>query len=622
MDAIDFAILDQADVLRPDPSIWQANLAAAALEQPEYANRLKDAALPAHWRPASGLDGFPTYRIEPQNAPPAWLSGAAAPLTRAENLLRLKDHAEKNPALPSIATGAFLKLLLERLTRRQAVYVFERNPTLVAAVLRNIDFSEDIRIGRCILLPPNDEAAYLASLLERHAGLEPPGTLVAAPHIDEQEIERISRICEPIARDVSETRNRRLAELSELGWPVADNGKGRPAIAILALSADPLTYRRADELTTAAESLGWRTCRRTASGPRDIHMLPHCEALAEFAPDLTICIAHAPGSITAPPERPVCQWHPYARGASADPSTDKTIHLAASPAVEQALLQAGVPDRRIVKFYWALPDTLDQATSPGVSNAENWENSKAVVLFGDLPDTADSACGIEQPTHKQLWAQLHITAKQAWDKPDILRGGVLLHKAEQACGVKLGDIGLRERMVRIIEHVLIHAAVLQTIVQELQQRSYEVWAIGRGWNRGTSVRVNKLSDAFDQLSSAGADVRDNAPAMLAAVFAGTPDPLRPELFFAAARGWPILLHNPAAKPMTDRLGAVLHPEQHYQPFAGMPDLLAELDSIQKAPERARRRCAHALEHARSEHTYRNRLLALAKSLDFEWTTIT
>ena len=149
--------LAQLDAYRPatlDPPVFSANLAALAADQPQLADELRQVVLPETWRPALALDDFPTYRLEPPGQPPAWLGGSAVPLTRARARLAKLEFAGKNPALPACGAGAEAHYLLERLPSHLAMYIFEAEIAVLAAVLRVQDWSAAITHGRCALVPP------------------------------------------------------------------------------------------------------------------------------------------------------------------------------------------------------------------------------------------------------------------------------------------------------------------------------------------------------------------------------------------------------------------------------------------------------------------------------------
>jgi hypothetical protein len=616
MDAIDLAVFDDPPAYSLDPSVWRANLDALRALQPDFARAVAGTAPPSHWRPVTGLDDFATYRVEQAGAPPEWLAGTAAPATRAAALLASQPPSHSNQALPTIAAGAELSLLLQRLPRQQAVFVFEPDLAHLAAVLRTVDVAEAVAAGRCVLVPPSRERDFLEQLLERYPGLLPP-TTIAAPLLDDLErLGQLRKTCETVARHTNESRARRLATLAQRWGAQPSTPGAHPRLAILALGPDASSHQLATRLAAAADQLGWAACSRAASSPRNVHPLAHCEALADFDAQLFVCVGHPPGALPLPPGKPVCQWHLHTRDVPPSLPHDATLHLAATPRVVDTLRTAGVPAERVIDFHWATPaGPADRASR----NAAAWATrapDTAVVLVGDLPDASAAACGIGQPTHRKLWSQLHETARQAWETHEITQPATLLRNAERTCRINLGERSLSERMVRIIAHVLIPAVVLETILRALRREACEVLAVGRGWQRCSEKPPAILAESLDQLPSRAADLP-----VMAAVFGGLLDPLTPALLHAAALGWPLLIHNPCPTPLTAQLGGILHPRQHYEPFAGQRDLRDRLEALRRDPGSLARRCERVHAHLNAQHTYGHRLTALARQLALDWPGI-
>jgi hypothetical protein len=610
MDAIDLAALDQLQPVNLDPLLWSANLSALRAQQPELAHQLECLTLPSHWRPAVALDGFPTYRIESPSAAPQWLAGTAAPRTRAGALFRHDQIADRNPALPTIAAGAELQLLLDRLSAQQAVFVFEESVLQLAAVLRIVDLTSALAEGRCILIPPEREQAFLEEHLDRYPGLLPPGMILTPACVSTERLARVRSICETVARRISDARGQRLlAVTARTSAQTPNRGDGRdarpdhaPRIAVLAVGPNPRSHQLSGELTAAADGLCWPTCCCAARGPRNVHVLPHCEKLADFAADLSICIDHPPERLPIPAGRISCQWHLDTKNVPESLPDDNTIHLAATPRVTKALRAAGVPQSRLADFHWAFPSVeLEERAAP--------RSPRTVVIVADLPDASAAACRITQPTHRQLWAQLHQTAGKAWETAAITQPAGLLSSAERASGVTLGESSLRARMVRIIEFVLIPAVVLERISRLLLKASFGVATVGTGWHRCSSEALRPLAENLD-----GGPARVARAAVAAAVFGGSADPLSPALFQAAALGWPLLIHSPGGASLSPQLGGILHPQQHYDPFAGARDLRTLLDAVQADPERIARRCSRVRAHLREHHGYAQRLTALVRRL--------
>ena len=616
MEALNLAAFDQAVPLDLDPTIWESNLAALEVEQPDFAARLRETPIPPHWRPVRGLDDWPTWRIEPEGLPAAWLTATAAPRARAEALVRLDLQQNKNPALPTIAAGAELAYLLEKLTHQQAIYVFERNLPQLAAVLHVANLADAIRQGRFIPIPPSEEEAFLYALLERQPGLLPPGSLIALPGVEDPRIEEIRVLCERISTRVNADRNQRLSRLTIRDVTPLFSLKDPPGLAVLAFGVDPATYRLAESLVGSSTELGWRGSCHTAIDPRQMHREPHIRILSDFGPNLALAIGHSPDVVPLPAQCVQLQWHLHRRDATKLNTSDKIHHLTASPAIDDDLTRSNVPRERVHRLYWALPGSYTNRQSPSVSLI-NPDQPGAILVWGDYLDPDPRTSGIEQPTHKQLWQQLLVTASECWDTSDILNPSAIIFRAERACGVELREPSLRERMLRIIEHVLIPAVLQQKIIRGLAELGFDVCVVGKGWQRCSTLEINSIVDDPNQLSaqSSGADkLPGKQVPHPAAIFCNPLDPFQQGLFYAVGLRVPILLFNPGPKSIAEKLGGILNPDAHYQPFGNLRDLRAILDRIQTHPSRALDRAERVFEYAAGAHTYAHRLTALLDEL--------
>ncbi len=596
MDAISLAELERAQPLEPDGTILEANLAALAqVAPPELAERLRATRLPDHWRPVRALDGAPTWRIEPPGNPAEWLDHTAAPRSRAGGLLRLADLSAANPALPSAGSGALVALLLERLAAHRAVYVFEDDLVRLRAVLSIYDLAGDLCGSRCIIVAGPDEPDTLRALLERHPGLLPPGSILPMPHVERRRVLAVQRTCETVAREVAGRRQQRLSELA--GRLRAAAGP-QPRLAIVSLDGDKAHHALARELAVAAEALGWPSVCCARVDPLSADPLRHCQRLAELDPTLTICVGHSPTELPLRPAGRLCRWHvdPARLGPSGDPP--ETIHLAGSPDIARRLAESG--RKPVVGFYFGCDDQAAAAPPPSALEP-------AVVIVADLPDTSVEACRIDQPTHKQLWAELAGRVAAAVHSPDICRPLSLLSAAEKRSGVVLRDKGLRANMLRLLEHVLIPAVVAETIYRWCFESDIAVRVVGRGWRRIIPDRSQIVATGFADFFA------DPRPAATPIVMPTLPGALRPQVLHAGLSGRPLLLHDPASG-LSSALARVLQPTQHYLPFANRKELSAALRSVFDQPQAALRRAAQARAHLLARHTWRHRLRELIAAL--------
>jgi hypothetical protein len=476
----------------------------------------------------------------------------------------------------------------------------------LAAVLRIADLAEELRAGRCILVPPDEEHAWLAELLERHPGLLPPGNILCLPLVPASRLEQLRSTCEAVTSHTAQRRAQRVEQFAQAATSEQPGTTRTIRLAVLALNRDRLSLSASQSLARAAEQLGWDVRRCATEGPRDVHVLAHVEALADYAPSLTICVNHARACLPHRLSDPVCEWYLAADQVPEHLPVDETWRLAASPAVAAALRAAVAgSDRRVLDFYWgcraAAIDESTQKPSPDT-----------IALVADLPDATPAASGIDQTTHKQLWESLRTAIDRAWETRDIRSPETLLRTAERASGVRLAASSLRHEMLRLAEHVLIPTVVLGRIVQTLEQERLRVLTVGRGWRPCTSESVELLAEDALALSCAASEMP-----VAAAIFAAHGDPLTPALLEAGVLGWPLLLYSPGGAPLTAGLGNVLQPQQHFQTFGGAKELRHALRLLRQRPQTITRRVQRTRRHLLQHHSYAQRLETLARQVGLQ-----
>jgi len=596
---VSLAALDDVVPLTPDPGIWSKNLAALEAKWPALAARLEQTLLPPHWRPVRALDGSPTFRTEAPDEPPTWLAGSAVPRARAEGVLAFFEPGDLNSSLPTIAAGAELLLLLERLPAYRAVYVFEADWVMLAAVLRTLDLAEPLTRDRCLFVPPAGELGFLQEYLARHPGLLPPGNIPVLPGVAPERIEKVRQICERIARQTHATRTARLQQLQASAAVHTSATESKPRLAVIALTVDRTLAWASAALERAATRTGWPTVRCGLGGPVDAHPLGHCERLASFSPSIALYL-HPPsvrlplalGGVT-------CEWFTSATDVPAQLPADDVLRLAASPRVASALRAATAPGAKSAGWYWGC--------DPKTSEAFPHPRDDVIGLIADWPNDDPAACGIEQPSHKQLWRHLQQLAADRWETQDVLQPVALLAHAERATGLRLGEPSLRPWLLRLIERVLIPAAVLKRIAEVATSASIRLEHVGLGHDPRPDSPIPTIAGSVFALIES-----ESRPRPSAAIFGGAVDPLTPALLQAGHSGWPLLLHSPGRTSRAAALGNILHPEQHYQPFAGPAELRGVLRAVREQAERFERRAARTREHLRTTHSYERRLADLAR----------
>ncbi len=594
-DTVDLTLLDALRPATLDGEIRQRNHAALAETHPQLAARLADFELPSHYRPALALDGAMNWRIEAGGEAPRWLGGSAIPQRRAEALLRDYDRGNFNATLPALASGVELASLLERLPQHVAVFVFEQDLSVIAAVLRIRPLDCALREHRCHIVSTADDRAHLVELLERYPGLLPPGNILRLPNLSAKHLDRVREICEAVNAAVLTSRARRMEDLRAKVSPAPGAGE---RLALVALTPDARVHRLTAELERAAHAIGWEATRAVLDSPLDGHVLSACELLSNFAPTMTINIGSAHAQIPYAARGARFVWHLRRDDIPAELGPGDDIHLAASPMIEQALRRAGAGDESLHSFYWACGDS-------GLAHQSSAKEAGALMLVGDLPNDSEAACGIEQPTHKLLWKQLRQTVEQRWERADVREPETLLATASRTSGIRLGEESLRSGFLRLIEFVLVPAVTLRRISDVLTRQADAVWVVGRGWGPQASAKLRVLSDCL----STALNLQPAAEPGLVA-FPSLPDPLSGELLEAAARGWRIAMHTPGGRLRRESLGGVFDPRQDFDTFAGAKDLRALCASRAARPSVLAQRLTRVAEHVRETHSWTCRLLML------------
>jgi len=594
-DRLSLAGLDQTPAVELDPSIWKRNLGALRLQSPDFAAELEQVALPSHWRCVRALDGSLTFRIEEPAQDPAWLGGTAAPLARAEGLLGALVIGEQNAALPTLAAGAELRFLLDRLPPHRAVYVFENDLRSVAAVLRCSDYARDIERGRVIFVPPADEPGFLEHQLSAHPGLLPPGLIICLPQVSQTRLEQVRTFCANCASAVSAARARRLQELAAAP-PATPAATRPPRLAVLALQLDPAAQHAARALEDAARKLDWPLLLDIVAGPQDVHPLVHAERLASFAPNLIVSVGH-PFELPLRAWATVCEWH-LRSDQVAKAGDNSALKLGASPHVSDLLRRECRAGTRVFDWYWGC-QPCDPTAPP----------KDVVLLVGDLPDDDPARAGIEQPSHVLLWNSAQRCAAQLWFKGELISASIVLKRAESAVGLSLPPGETRAALLRAIERTLIPATLLRTIRQALSSGAFGFGTIGHGWTpRANSERE---AIAFCSIWDFMSQAKPYRP--IAAVFLGIDDPLSPALVQAGALGWPLLLYGSGPASLSAGLSPIFRAAD-YRTFNDPRSLALALQDYRRDPGHTLARAGKTAQQLSARHSYTQRLRQLGDLL--------
>lgn len=598
--ALSLAALDaRVSAEPPDPAVGDANLAALREVDPELAGRIEAVELPGHWTVAGALDGTPTWRIEPPGHPPAWLGGTAAPRVRADAVLARVRCDDRNPALPSAGCGWEIRWLIKRLPPGGAAYVFEPDVRLLAAVLRLVPLAGAIRSGRCRFVT-HEDAAWLVGLLEREPGLLAPGRIVTLPSVSRERLMQVEQLCSQVMERIGELRQRRIEQVRKrfAARPPVDPPR---RLLVAALTADATAQRLAHELAAARPErleLAATACDASQRG----HMLAHLLAAEAFEPDAVLAVGHDPRPLSEAIRRPGLCWHVSLLDASAARREQADVHLAASPAIADALREAGIGKDCIRPFYWATSEAWLERTAV---LGDRPIDAGRVWLLGELPREDPKRFGITHTTHKRLWAELHRVAGRLWCEPAVLDVEAILRMASDRCDVRVRDPQIRTSFLRLIRLAVVPRAVRLALLRLARQAGCEVTAIGSGWDDVAGVRQEP--DATRAVAGLLEDPDTPRPVVLCG---SLPDPLSEAVVQLAAAGLPLVMYQPRRRWLAQRLGGVIDPQHDAGCFDHARGLLAQLDP-RGAPERLGGQSA-GLREKLTGHTWSQRLAQIGR----------
>ncbi|MBL8880835.1 MAG: hypothetical protein JNG88_17110, partial [Phycisphaerales bacterium] len=511
--------LDNPHPLTIDPAMFDRNLAAIMIDQPALADLLRSASLPSAWRPVFALDEWPTWRCESPGEPASWLCDSAVPRTRADALLSIYQPGELNATLPTIACGAELALLLERLPHHKAVFVFERDEAELAAVLRVVDFSAAIIAGRCILLHSDQFDAALADYLDRWPALLPPGNIMLIPGIAEEHVQSLRVIVERFAGERLAARSREFDQIvTARRAPAADAGLrfgifcGAPQ-----RGAEPVSAA----IGHAARQIGVNASEFVIHGPRDVHPLAAARWAEAFQPTIVLCVGHRAELLPPNVKGATYEWL-WSKASNLQIDSGRATQTLFSRRSDAAELQQ--EDFRSRFLPVCADDRLRAFASANAARL----SLNAICIVADRPLDDDETLARMQPTHQLLWKHMRQGVRAAWDSGQATSGTSLLAAAEKSTGITIGDDAMRPLFIDAIERVLLTGAICGDAIALANELRLTVMSIGGGW-----CDVEGVTALGDDIVTAREEICRIVDANVGAWF----------VFASGADAWPTALPN-------------------------------------------------------------------------------
>lgn len=521
--------MDQASPPQLNPAVFTENLAAVRRTEPQLAARLAELAASSQAVASSTRDGRISFRI-PCNVPSGvpgnpeqWFGRTSIPAVRAAALLDRFEAGLGNVLLPGLGQGYEVSLLLQRLARCRAVFVWEPDEQVVMLALRLHDWAAAIAEQRLVFLggPRDTLTATLVSWFSAHPGHLCPTRIMMWPWATPPELAEIRTAVQAAYESVEQSRGREMSslrqQLAEMPLPVSSSddrggsiGKpGRPtATLILSLQPRDEVLVLGDALTAAASAAGEEADYIAVRSATDVHPLARVRRLADTAdrlPDLAILLNATRHEVrdVLPEQVPAVSWldtQAVASSGLAGQVGDKDMVAVTHSRGHARALQAGFDASRLtVCPLPCLSIPSDTATLANVDRPID------VVIMTDLPLTSAERFGYNLPTHLQLWTTAVELLETRIDSYTDEQGSSVLAAAEKRLGLRIDDPDVRRPILEILSTTVANALLWRRLFHVMTQAGFTPAVIGHGWSdvarsrwRGPVISLNERVRILEQ----------------------------------------------------------------------------------------------------------------------------
>ncbi len=531
-----------------DPDIFSANINALRSVNPQAAEIVNAAIIPADWQLTTGTDGTPTYCRRINDAKIEWLGRTSMPRTSAQPLMAsLKVDQAIGVGTP-MASGHEWLALANQLPLSFPVYVYEPDPILAKMALSICDLSARISALKIIPLIGRDAPSQLALILENHIGLETPGVIHPLPSYTGEVRNQLIAQAEQMIRKVIELRSQKISAVAEAlahkPWPACDI----PPLADTLSSPVPslaLIYHHDDQLPLAQRVSEHKITTIYINDHRSASALIRLNSLlVNQVQCIESDLLRNQLGVAIPPTLCVRTWvAPIASALFWDPSRLSPQNFSAadrfivhSSAHAQWLKDAGVPAGQIC--LTRLPFTpAPQRPRPAQAHE--------VSLIADIPSLDPATYDIQLPSFVGLWQMLRSLIEE--DPLGVNDGMVadLLRRAQQKTGVQIANEHVTRILERGILHILLPGCVAVGLAKELSAAGIQLDLIGEGWQQA-GLPAGKARIRKPLLNH---DFWENSAAVIQCHPAGI---VTPTLLHAASRGIAIIAtsHLRDGQPLT------------------------------------------------------------------------
>ncbi|HOA75867.1 MAG TPA: glycosyltransferase [Phycisphaerae bacterium] len=470
-----------------DARIFERNLRAWRLSHPHLAEAI-DAALPRlpEVTLAPTRDGRLNFLLPQPDGRPTWFGRTSIPHVRAAALVERFELGNTNVLLPGVGEGTEIGLLLQRLGRHRALFVWETDPANLLLAFQLHDLAEPLRDGRLVTIL--SDAANLTQAIvetfERLPGHFLPDRVMVWPWQTPPEITSLQRAVEAACRTIEERRAARLTDLQNrlVALPPTPPAGRPPVIALLSIRPDDEMQAWTDGMISAADEVGWATATALVRGPADLHPVARAARLAtglKHAPDFALLLDVCRGDVAdvLPAAVPAVHWLSHA--TPVDDTLPTRIgpsdrFVAVDSVVADRLVSAGVDPARISVRPQPCLVTCDEP--PG------WDERPIdVAIVADLFATDSQSHGFDLPSHIAIWNAVLELIRPNLD--GFTDGDIeaMLVQTERRGRMRIEDAFVRKQLLATLAGPVAGTLILRALAQALVESGLTVACYGTGW---------------------------------------------------------------------------------------------------------------------------------------------
>ncbi len=452
--------------IRLDPAVYDRNLKSLISVDFSTAELIQSTPLPNGLMPLAGRDGAATFAWPDSNSNNLpWLGRTTMPNVRAPALINIFNPGVGNVLLHSSGQGREIYLLLQRLSRHQAIMVIEPMPWVIALVLRLHDFSEAMARRRLLFFVGPESWEKLRDFLLAHDGFLSPDRVLAWPWFTQSVISETTDRLAAIHSAVAQSRAEKAAQYDH-AIAAGPRQTATPSIAIISNRCDGPVRTMADRINAGATQLDWPCKQFILDDPSCVHPTAVERAIHDANPSVLILLDVLPTGLShGLPQRQIFILCTHKESLAENwlhemPTTAKLGVL--TDAQMQEAEAAGVPVANVMLVRpAALPNLID------TSRAQSSRNR--ILVLADGGDSSAEAAGLRLTTHVRLWnAAEKIIAQRIDDYRDEHADDVL-SRSEQSAQIKLESDevrhGLADRIRRRLGPLLLRRLYCEALIE-------------------------------------------------------------------------------------------------------------------------------------------------------------